>query len=228
MKKKILFWGGKYKAHFINDLILKNKAADDLSNFSVDYIFDPNLSELKFKTNATFSNSKKDLSSFLQKSEFFVVCIGNELGMARHLISLELEKKKLKPLSIISKTSSLEGNNYIGKGVQIFPKALVQLNSKIGNQSILNTRSVLEHDCIVGNGVHIMPGAIIGGNVKIENYVTVGLNATVLPHLNISEGAFIGAGAVVTKNVGKNEVVAGNPAKFIRHIEHKIDLEIFK
>ncbi len=148
--------------------------------------------------------------------------------MARHLISLELEKKKLKPLSIISKTSSLEGNNYLGKGVQIFPKALVQLNSKIGDQSILNTRSVLEHDCIVGNGVHIMPGAVIGGNVKIKNYVTVGLNATVLPNLNISDGAFIGAGAVVIKNVGKNEVVAGNPAKFIRHIEHKINLEIFK
>ncbi len=44
MKKKILFWGAKYKAGLINDLILKNKTVDDLSNFSVDYIFDPNLS----------------------------------------------------------------------------------------------------------------------------------------------------------------------------------------
>ena len=26
----------------------------------------------------------------------------------------------------------------------------------------------------------------------------------------------------------KNKTAAGNPAKFIRHIEHKIDLEIFK
>jgi len=58
--------------------------------------------------------------------------------------------------------------------------------------------------------------------------VTIGLNATVLPKVIIEEGAYIGAGAVVNKNIKKNEVVAGNPAKFLNYIEHNVDLKIFK
>ena len=73
-----------------------------------------------------------------------------------------------------------------------------------------------------------MPGVVIGGNTHIGNYVTVGLNATVMPQLKIGEGAFIGAGAVVTKNVKKNEIVIGNPAKFFKLMKHKVDLSIFK
>ena len=69
-----------------------------------------------------------------------------------------------------------------------------------------------------------MPGAVIGGNAFLGNYVTIGINATILPKIRIEDGAFIGAGAVVTKNVKKNQIVAGNPAKFIRNIKHKLDI----
>ena len=73
-----------------------------------------------------------------------------------------------------------------------------------------------------------MPGSVIGGNAIVGNYVTIGLNATVLPEIQIDDGAYIGAGAVVTKNVKKNQVVAGNPAKFLKNIEHKVDLKFFE
>ena len=87
---------------------------------------------------------------------------------------------------------------------------------------------MLIHDCFVGKGVHIMPGAVVGGNAYISDFVTIGMNATVMPKINIEEGAFIGAGAVVTKDVKKNEVVTGNPAKFLKNIKHKFDLSFFK
>ena len=136
-------------------------------------------------------------------------------------------EKKLNPLQIISKHSYISDKKLISKGVQIFPKSIVQENTSIGEYTILNTGSIVEHDCIVGNGAHIMPGAVIGGNVNIGNFVTIGLNATIMPQLNIEEGAYIGAGSVVTKDVKKNEVVVGNPAKFLKSIEHKFDLEAF-
>ena len=69
-----------------------------------------------------------------------------------------------------------------------------------------------------------MPGAVIGGNTFLGDYVTVGMNATILPKIKIEEGAFIGAGAVITKNVKKNQIVAGNPAKFIKKINYKLNL----
>ena len=34
--------------------------------------------------------------------------------------------------------------------------------------------------------------------------------------ISIGDRALVGLGAVVTKSVGDNEVVAGNPARFIR------------
>jgi acetyltransferase-like isoleucine patch superfamily enzyme len=92
----------------------------------------------------------------------------------------------------------------------------------------LNTSSTIDHECEIGNGVHIMGGVSIAGRVKIGDYVTIGTNATIFPDLEISEGAFIGAGAVVRKNVKKNEIVVGNPSKFLKRNKHFYDLSFFK
>ena len=228
MIKKVLFWGAKYKAGIIYDLITKNKILANSKNLSVKFLFDPNLKKPQFLSKAEFTNDVMKLKNFVKKSDFFVTCIGSEFGKARYLISKELEKRKLKPLSVVSKNSYVSDHKTLGKGVQLFPNSIVHHNASVGDYSILNTGSILEHDCKIGNGVHLMPGSVIGGNTIIEDYVTIGLNATVLPKIRIGKGAYIGAGAVVTKNVKKNEVVVGNPAKFLKNIENKIDIKIFK
>ena len=224
MKKNIIFWGAKFKAGIIYSLVEKNKILKNTKNLKVKYLFDPNLNEPQFTSPATFSNNKKDLLSFIKNSEYFVTCIGSEYGKARYMISKELEKKRLKPLDVISKNSYISDKKLIGKGIQMFPYSVAHHNAKIGDYCILNTGAILEHDCEIGNGVHLMPGAVIGGNTSLGDYVTIGINATILPKIRIEDGAFIGAGAVVTKNVKKNEIVAGNPAKFIRYIKHKLDI----
>ena len=85
----------------------------------------------------------------------------------------------------------------------------------------------VDHECIIGNGVHIMGNAYVGGRVKIGNFVTIGSNATIFPDIEIKKGAFIGAGSVVRKNVGENQVVVGNPAKFLKKIKQSYDLGFF-
>ncbi len=55
------------------------------------------------------------------------------------------------------------------------------------------------------------------GNTKIGNDVWIGANAVVKDDINIGDGAIIGAGAIVTKDVDPYSIVAGNPAKLIRH-----------
>ena len=228
MLKNILFWGAKYKAGIIYDLITNNKIKEDTRNLLVKYLFDPGLDESKFKSKAKFSNKKENLEEFYKNTHYFVVCIGNELGMARYYISKELEKKKITPLNIISKSAYVDNEKLLGKGVQLFPNSVIHTNAKIGDYSILNNGAILEHDCLAGNGVHIMPGAVVGGNAIIGDYVSIGLNATIMPNVQIHDGAFIGAGAVVMDDVKKNEVVVGNPAKYLKKIEHKVNLDIFK
>ena len=222
MKNNIFFWGAKYKAGIIYNLINNRKLSGLARNLKIKYMFDPGLSSPQFKSNANFSNKKKDLEIFLKNSNFFITCIGNQFGKARYIISKKLEQKKLKPLSIISKDAKISNKKNLGKGTQVFPGAIINENSKIGDYTILNTSSLVEHDCEIGAGVHLMPGAVVGGNVIIKNFVTIGLNATVLPGVTIEEGSFIGAGAVVTKDVKKNQVVTGNPAKSLKKNLNKV------
>jgi len=56
-----------------------------------------------------------------------------------------------------------------------------------------------------------------GKYTQIGNDVWIGNNAVIKAGIHISDGAVIGAGSVVTKDVRAYEIVAGNPARFIRH-----------
>jgi acetyltransferase-like isoleucine patch superfamily enzyme len=56
--------------------------------------------------------------------------------------------------------------------------------------------------------------------VTIKRGAWIGTRATVLPGVTIGEHAVVGAGSVVAKNVEAYTVVAGNPAKFLRHLRH--------
>ena len=93
MIKNVFFWGAKYKAGIIYDLIKSKKIIENTKNLSVKYLFDPNLEKAQFPSDAVFSNKKEKLNEFLKDSEYFVTCIGSELGKARYFISKELEKK---------------------------------------------------------------------------------------------------------------------------------------
>lgn len=62
-------------------------------------------------------------------------------------------------------------------------------------------------------------GNLNPSRVKIGNKVWIGSDCTILPGVEIGEGAIIGGGSVVTKNIPKNSVAVGNPAKVIKHID---------
>lgn len=56
--------------------------------------------------------------------------------------------------------------------------------------------------------------------IKICDKSWIGFDAVILKGVTIGEGAIIGARSVVTKDVEPWTVVAGNPARFIKNIEH--------
>ncbi|WP_104697498.1 MULTISPECIES: sugar O-acetyltransferase [unclassified Helicobacter] len=55
--------------------------------------------------------------------------------------------------------------------------------------------------------------------IVIEDRVWIGIGATVCPGVRVGENSIIGAGSVVTKDVPKNSIVGGNPARIIRKID---------
>ena len=231
MKYKILIWGASSKTSIVLNMIQNGQIFDQKKQIrkgKAVIIVDPVLKKPNFDTKIFFLNKKEDFIKNINKSNSFIAGIGGAHGKARYLISKELIKKKLKALSLIHSTSYIDKTSVIGIGTQIMPNVVVHCNSKVGDFTVLNTSSTIDHECIIGHGVHIMGGASIAGRVKIGNYVTIGTNATILPDIKIEDGAFVGAGAVVTKNVKKNEIVVGNPAKFLKQNKHKVNLSYFK
>lgn len=109
-----------------------------------------------------------------------------------------------------------------------------------GCQMTLGKGVFINHSLTVmsAGGVTIGEGTMIGPNVSLltDNHdmtdkmilicksinigknVWIGAGAMILPGVTISDNAVVGAGAVVTKDVESDTVVAGVPAKFIRHI----------
>lgn len=65
--------------------------------------------------------------------------------------------------------------------------------------------------------------ATYGKPIKIQDKVWLGINATVLPGVTLGYGCIVGANSVVTKDVPPMTIVAGNPARIIKKIEHKAD-----
>ena len=81
----------------------------------------------------------------------------------------------------------------------------------IGHQVVIAT---LNHDLCPPNRADMFPKA-----VKIGKNVWIGAHATILQGVTIGDNAVVAAGAVVTKDVPKNTVVGGVPAKIIKTIE---------
>jgi len=223
---KILVWGGKLKARLLLNLLSQPKSLNIKKKISFSGLFDPKLKKPIFKTKLRFYYKKQDLKKLINQSKYFICCVGS--NKSRYYISEKLTQYKLKPLDIKSNFTTIDKTVKLGKGIQIMPNVVINSFCEVGDYCILNTSATLDHDCIIKNGVHIMGGASIAGGVQIDNFAIVGTNATIFPNIKIGENSIVGAGAVVNKNVPRNTVVVGNPAKVLKKNYVRQNLDIFK
>lgn len=122
----------------------------------------------------------------------------------------------------------------IGTFVEIQKGARIGRRCKISSHSFICEGVTLEDEVFVGHGVMFtndkFPRATTenGGlqteadwqvvRTLVRRRASIGSGATILCGVTIGEGAIVGAGAVVTKDVPSAVVVAGNPARILRHI----------
>ncbi|HIQ73368.1 MAG TPA: hypothetical protein IAA51_03010 [Candidatus Cottocaccamicrobium excrementipullorum] len=55
--------------------------------------------------------------------------------------------------------------------------------------------------------------------IRIEDKAFIGAGSIILKGTHIEDGAIIGAGSVVCGHIPKNEIWAGNPARYIRKVD---------
>jgi acetyltransferase-like isoleucine patch superfamily enzyme len=127
----------------------------------------------------------------------------------------------------------------IGSFVEIQKNAKVGRYCKISTHSFICEGVVIEDNVFIGHGVtftnDVYPRATSGdGRLQTEadwkvmptivrRGASVGSGATILCNLTVGENAIVGAGSVVTKDVPPNVIVAGNPARVLRHLNRNVE-----
>jgi len=154
--------------------------------------------------------------------------------------------------ALIRTENVIYGDTIIGDNFQCGHKVTIRENAKIGDNVRIGTLSDIQGHCEIGNYISIHSNVHIGQKSKICDYVwifpyvvltndptppsdemlgvtidsfaIVSTGSILLPGVHINEDALIGAGSIVTKDVNKEMVAVGNPAKEIcsvRKIKNK-------
>jgi acetyltransferase-like isoleucine patch superfamily enzyme len=129
---------------------------------------------------------------------------------------------------------SIGDDTKIGAFVEVQKRARIGRRCKISSHSFVCEGVTIEDRVFIGHGVTFIndrfPRATTDtGELQTEQDWTVqptcvragasiGSGATILSNVEIGENAIVGAASVVTRNVPANAIVAGNPARVLRHL----------
>lgn len=136
-------------------------------------------------------------------------------------------------------SKSIGENTNIWQYCIVFPGAVIGSNCNICANVLIENEVVIGNNVTVKSGVQLWDGVVLEDNVFVGPNATftndlvprskvydktlektivkkgasIGANATIICGVTIGEYAMIGAGSVVTKDIPKNTIWYGNPAK---------------
>ena len=119
--------------------------------------------------------------------------------------------------SLFDPTAVVARSSAFGEGAYVNAGAIVAAGVRAGTGCLVNRGASIGHHCIVGDFVSFGPGAVVGGGCRFAAGAFIGVGAVICPEVAVGANAVIGAGAVVMSDVPKGAVMAGNPARLLRH-----------
>jgi UDP-2-acetamido-3-amino-2,3-dideoxy-glucuronate N-acetyltransferase len=137
------------------------------------------------------------------------------------------EKTLVADLATIRENVSIGSKTIIGRGVAVENFCEVGSNCKLETNAYITAYSKLE------DNVFIAPGVVTSNDnfaarskerfgkfkgVTVKRGGRIGAQATILPGKVIYEDGFVAAGSVVTKDVEREKIVSGSPAKILRDV----------
>lgn len=164
----------------------------------------------------------RSIQSFPSGSKLAVViAVGDNYlreNLAEELILLANRKRiKLTFPNLIHPTCHIGSHAKLGQGNQLFPGANLGAHSRIEDFVILNHLSSLDHESSMESFASLAPGAVTGGRVKIGRRSALLINSAISNGLSVGSDVVIAANSFVKDDIKDNSLVAGSPARFIRH-----------
>ena len=148
--------------------------------------------------------------------------------------------------AIVEKGSKIGKNTKIWHFTHVMSSAVIGDNCTVGQNCFIGENVTIGNNVKIQNNVSIYDGVVLEEDVFIgpsvvftnvkftrskkpvnKNYektiikkgVSIGANSTIICGVTISDNSFVGAGSVVTKDLGKNGLYFGNPARLVRNLD---------
>jgi acetyltransferase-like isoleucine patch superfamily enzyme len=128
----------------------------------------------------------------------------------------------------------------IGAFVEIQKNATIGRRCKISSHTFICEGVTIEDFVFIGHGVAFINDTYPRATTRqgelqserdwkvaptiVRKGASIGSGTTILCNVTIGEGALVGAGSVVTRNVPPHTIVAGNPARVLRHIDSETEV----
>jgi UDP-3-O-[3-hydroxymyristoyl] glucosamine N-acyltransferase len=87
----------------------------------------------------------------------------------------------------------------------------------IGDGTKIDALVHIAHNVTIGRNCSLTAGAIVGGSTSIGDTCWLGLNSTLKHKIQVGSKVIIGSGASVINDIPDEDIVAGVPAKSIKH-----------
>ena len=105
------------------------------------------------------------------------------------------------------------GNNvFINHGVNICATKSIVIGDNVHIADLVMMHDTNFHEVEEGKGITTKP-------IKIGDNAWIGARSIILPGIEIGKNSVIAAGSIVTKSVPENCLVAGVPAKILKHLK---------
>lgn len=151
----------------------------------------------------------------------FVIASGEPFG--RKALYEKLKGKNLKLTNLISSAAKISPYARIGEGIIMMGPVSVNSGVSLADNLFLDAATIVGHDVIIGNNTVLSGNVFIGGETKIGDNVYIGPGSLVKDRIEIREGAILSMGSVVYRNVKKDKIVMGNPARILGdNVNHKV------
>jgi UDP-2-acetamido-3-amino-2,3-dideoxy-glucuronate N-acetyltransferase len=153
------------------------------------------------------------------------------------------------PSAEVSVAAVVGEGSYIWNWTKVRELARIGSGTSIGQHCYIDRGVVIGERCKIQNSVNIYDGVTIGEEVFVgpsvtftndlhpsavgewlvvptfvERGVSIGANSTIVCGVTIGEYSVVGAGSVVVNNVPAATLVVGSPARIVRQLKNKNDL----
>lgn len=136
--------------------------------------------------------------------------------------------------TFIREGARLGSETVLGQATAVGRDARIGDRVRFQNQVLIAPESVVEDDVFFGPAVVVTNDLTMGRSAQLDVEICgvharracrVGANVVLLPGIELGEECAVAAGAVVTRSVAPRTLVGGVPARVLRRVEPREELE---